>query len=217
MPKVNEMMVKIVKENQPFTRLDLTNDESRYIVHEVLKQQYKAELMEEFMQAGEGISFYLNSIPEQAKDQLLKGVHEEYVTYYEGVTKYFQEEHPTEFAGRFITFLDMCEGPHVETTKEIDPSAFKVAKLAGAYWRGDSNNVMMTRLYAYAFDTKEELKTYLTFLEEAKKRDHRILGQQLKLFTISPLIGAGLPLMQPKGMIMRKEVEDFLWELHEQK
>ena len=217
MPKVNEMMVKIVKENQPFTRLDLTNDESRYIVHEVLKQQYKAELMEEFMQAGEGISFYLNSIPEQAKDQLLKGVHEEYVTYYEGVTKYFQEKHPTEFAGRFITLLDMCEGPHVETTKEIDPSAFKVAKLAGAYWRGDSNNVMMTRLYAYAFDTKEELKTYLTFLEEAKKRDHRILGQQLKLFTISPLIGAGLPLMQPKGMIMRKEVEDFLWELHEQK
>ncbi|MDR0608144.1 MAG: hypothetical protein LBG52_07590, partial [Candidatus Peribacteria bacterium] len=160
MPKINEMMVKIVKEGQMFTRLDTTNEESEYIIKEVLKQQYKAELRDEFAAAGERISFYLNSIPETAKDALLKGVHEDYVKYYEGVTKYFQEKHSEAFADRFITFLDMCEGPHVESTKEIDPSAFKVAKLAGAYWRGDEKNVMMTRLYAYAFTTKEELKEY---------------------------------------------------------
>ena len=217
LPKINEMMVKIVKEGQTFTRLDTSNQESEHIVTEVLKQKYKAELRDEFAAAGEGISFYLNSIPMAAKDSLLKGVSEEYVKYYEGVTKYFQEKHAAEFEGRFITFLDMCEGPHVESMKEIDPAAFKVAKTAGAYWRGDSKNVMMTRLYAYAFETKEELKEYLHFLEEAKKRDHRVLGQQLKLFTISPLIGAGLPLLQPNGMIIRKEVEDYLWELHQSK
>ena len=76
---------------------------------------------------------------------------------------------------------------------------------------------MMTRVYAYAFDTKDELKDYLNFLEEAKKRDHRVLGQKLKLFTISPLVGAGLPLLQPNGMIVRKEVEDYLWEIHQNK
>jgi threonyl-tRNA synthetase len=184
------MMVKIVKEGQIFTRLDTTNEESKYIVEEILKQKYKAELRDEFAAAGEGISFYLNSIPMSAKDALLKGVNADYVKYYEGVTTYFQEKYPSEFKDRFITFLDMCEGPHVESMKEIDPAAFKVAKTAGAYWRGDSNKVMMTRLYAYAFETKEELKEYLNFLEEAKKRDHRVLGQQLKLFTISNLIGA---------------------------
>ena len=217
LPNIQDMMVKIVKESQTFTRLDVSNEESKYIVEEVLKQRYKAELRDEFASAGEGISFYLNSIPTVAKENLLKGSNDEYVKYYEGVTSYFQEKHPIEFTDRFITFLDMCEGSHVESTKEIDPSAFKVAKVAGAYWRGDSNNVMMTRLYSYAFENKEGLKKYLNFLEEAKKRDHRILGQKLKIFTMSPLIGAGLPLLQPNGMIIRKEVEDYLWELHEKK
>ena len=76
---------------------------------------------------------------------------------------------------------------------------------------------MMTRVYGLAFDTKEELQAHLTMLEEARKRDHRILGQKLKLFTISPLVGSGLPLLQPHGMIIRKEVEDYLWELHKDK
>lgn len=215
--KVQDMMIKIIKEGQTWTRLDLSNEESKYIVEELMKQKYKAEMRDEFSAAGEGISFYVNSIPSVAKENLLKGIDENYLKYYEELTKYFQEKHPEEFKDRFVTFLDMCEGPHVESMKDIDPSAFKVAKVAGAYWRGDSNNVMMTRLYAYAFETKQELKDYLSFLEEAKKRDHRVLGQKLKLFTMSPLIGAGLPLLQPNGMIIRKEVEDYLWELHEKK
>ena len=73
---------------------------------------------------------------------------------------------------------------------------------------------MMTRLYVLAFENKEELKAHMTMLEEAKKRDHRILGQQLKLFTISPLVGAGLPLLQPNGMTIRAEIEIYLRELH---
>lgn len=217
LPKIQEMMTKIIKENQPFTRLDVSDEESKFIVEKILKQKYKAEMRDEFASNGETISFYLNSIPEAAKDALLKWVNQDYIEYYEEVSQYFQEKYKSEFEGRFITFLDMCEWPHVESTKDIEIWTFKVAKTAWAYRRWDSKNVMMTRIYAYAFETKDELKDYLNFIEEAKKRDHRILGQKLKLFTISPLIGAGLPLMQPKWMIMRKEVEDFLRELHEQK
>jgi threonyl-tRNA synthetase len=193
----------------------VSNEESEYIVNEVLKQKYKAELRDEFAAAGEGISFYLNSIPMAAKENLLKGVNEDYVKYYEEVTEYFQDKHPNEFKDRFITFLDMCEGPHVESIKEIDPSAFKVAKLAGAYWRGNSNNVMMTRLYAYAFETKEELKKYLELLEEAKKRDHRILGEKMQIFTFDDEVGPGLPLWLPNGAIIVEEIEKLAKETEE--
>lgn len=114
-------------------------------------------------------------------------------------------------------FVDLCAGPHIDSAKEIDGDIFKLERLAGAYWKGDSNNKMLTRIYGLAFATKEELAAYLTQQEEAKKRDHRVLGKQLKLFTISSLVGAGLPLMQPNGMIIRKEIEDYLWELHKDK
>jgi threonyl-tRNA synthetase len=125
------------------------------------------------------------------------------VSYYKNVTQQGKE-----------TYEDLCRGPHVEKMSELDENSFKLEKLAGAYWRGDSKNKMLTRIYAVAFDTREELESYVKMMEEAKKRDHRILGAKLKLFTLSPLIGAGLPLMQPNGMIIRKEIEDYLWELH---
>lgn len=111
-------------------------------------------------------------------------------------------------------FSDLCAGPHVADAKEIDASAFKLERLAGAYWRGDEKNVMLTRIYGLAFGSKEELAAYELQQEEARKRDHRKLGKELNLFTLSDLVGAGLPLMQPKGMIVRKEIEDYLWDLH---
>lgn len=111
-------------------------------------------------------------------------------------------------------FVDMCQGPHVDQTSRIDENAFKIEKIAGAYWRGDSTKKMLTRIYAFAFDTREELDAHVKMLEEAKKRDHRILGKKLKLFTISDLVGSGLPLMQPRGMIIRKAIEEYLWDLH---
>jgi threonyl-tRNA synthetase len=111
-------------------------------------------------------------------------------------------------------FLDLCRGGHVENTSEIPADGFKLDKIAGAYWRGDEKNQQLQRIYGLAFESNEALKDYLTLIEEAKKRDHRVLGKQLKLFTISDLIGAGLPLIQPKGMIIRKAIEDYLWELH---
>ncbi|MDD4151351.1 MAG: threonine--tRNA ligase [Candidatus Gracilibacteria bacterium] len=111
-------------------------------------------------------------------------------------------------------FIDMCAGPHIEKMSQLDENAFKLEKIAGAYWRGDSSKKMLTRIYGLAFDTREELENHVKMMEEAKKRDHRILGKKLKLFTISDLVGAGLPLFQPAGMIIRKELENYLWELH---
>jgi threonyl-tRNA synthetase len=85
-------------------------------------------------------------------------------------------------------FIDMCAGPHVAKMSQIDENAFKLDKIAGAYWRGDSSKKMLTRIYGLAFDTKEELENHVRMMEEAKKRDHRILGKKLKLFTISDLV-----------------------------
>lgn len=114
-------------------------------------------------------------------------------------------------------FTDLCAGPHVESMDEIKNAAWKLERIAGAYWKGDADNKMLTRIYGLAFETKEDLAAYEKQQEEAKKRDHRKLGKELKLFTISELVGAGLPLMQPKGMVIRKEIEDYLWELHSNK
>lgn len=111
-------------------------------------------------------------------------------------------------------FLDLCRGGHVEDVSRIDPASFMLSRLAGAYWRGDEKNKMLTRIYGLAFESKEALDAHLHMLEEAKKRDHRKIGAELKLFTTSPLVGAGLPLFQPKGALVRREIENYLWELH---
>ena len=116
------------------------------------------------------------------------------------------------------TFTDLCRGGHSEhPNKDIDASAFKLDKVAGAYWRGDEKNKMLTRVYGLAFDTAEDLAAYQTQLEEAKKRDHKKLGVEMKLFSISPLVGSGLPLLQPKGALIRREIEEYLWALHKNK
>ncbi len=114
-------------------------------------------------------------------------------------------------------FDNLCSGPHVEKLAEIDKNAFSLERVAGAYWLGDAKNNQLTRIYGFAFETREELDKHLRMLEEAKKRDHRILGKTLKIFTVSDLVGSGLPLMQPKGMIIRKHIEDYLWDLHKKK
>lgn len=111
-------------------------------------------------------------------------------------------------------FFDLCRGGHIENAKDIKEGSFKLEKVAGAYWRGSEKNKMLTRIYGLAFLTKEELEQFTFQQEEALKRDHRKLGKELKLFTLSDLVGAGLPMLQPKGMIIRKEIEDYLWDLH---
>jgi threonyl-tRNA synthetase len=115
-------------------------------------------------------------------------------------------------------FTDLCRGGHVENPKEeIAMDAFKLDKIAGAYWRGDEKNPMLTRIYGLAFDTKEELVAYELQIAEAKKRDHRKIGKELGLFSFSELVGPGLPLWSPKGTILRNEIDNLVWELRKEK
>jgi len=109
-------------------------------------------------------------------------------------------------------YFDLCRGGHCENPKE-DLKYFKILSLAGAYWRGDEKNKMLTRIYGTCFPSKEEIDGYLTMMEEAKKRDHRKLGAQLDLFSFSPLVGPGLPLFSPKGAALRRLLEDFVWQI----
>jgi threonyl-tRNA synthetase len=113
-------------------------------------------------------------------------------------------------------FTDLCRGPHVENTGKINPSAIKLLNVAGAYWRGDEHNPQLQRIYGTAWKTKQQLDEYLWKLEEAKKRDHRKLGKELDLFSISEEVGAGLILWHPKGGLIRKIAEDFMRARHEQ-
>ena len=109
-------------------------------------------------------------------------------------------------------FMDLCRGPHLPRSGRV--KAFKLLSIAGAYWRGNEKNKMLQRIYGTAFDTKEELKAYLDYLEEVKKRDHRKLGKELDLFSISEEIGPGLILWHPNGAIIRKTIEDFWRDEH---
>ena len=118
---------------------------------------------------------------------------------------------------RTADFVDLCEGPHVENTGEIPVDAFAIVRVAGAYWKSDESRDQLTRITGIAFESKAALEKYLWQQEEAKKRDHRKLGKELKLFTLSDLVGSGLPLLQPNGMIIRQEIENYLWSLHRMK
>jgi threonyl-tRNA synthetase len=111
------------------------------------------------------------------------------------------------------SFLDMCEGPHVHHAGEVPLDAFKIRNIAGAYWRGDSRNVMMTRIYVWAFGSREELDTHIKAHHEALERDHKKLGKELDLFSIDDEIGKGLPLWLPNGTVVRDELEKLMREL----
>jgi threonyl-tRNA synthetase len=111
-------------------------------------------------------------------------------------------------------FTDLCRGGHIENANEIHPDAFKLSRTAGAYWRGDEKNKMLTRIYGLAFGSKKELEDYEHMMEEAEKRDHRKLGKELGLFIFSDLVGPGLPIYTPKGNIIRNEIVDYSRELN---
>ncbi|MGW8184814.1 MAG: threonine--tRNA ligase [Candidatus Moraniibacteriota bacterium] len=111
-------------------------------------------------------------------------------------------------------FTDLCRGPHLESTKEINSQAFKLTKISGAYWRGDEKNIQLQRIYGVIFSDKKELKEYLKQQEEAKLRDHRKLGRELDLFHIDEKVGLGLPLWHPKGAMLWRVIEDFWYKEH---
>ena len=212
---LQKMMTKIIKENQPFQRIDLDYDQAKQIIS-MLGEQFKIELIDEFKANGETkFSYYINTIPTAAKDNLLKGSPQEYITKYEKITEYFSniENWTLKIENSFITFIDMCEWPHVDNTKEINPDAFKLEKIAGAYWRGSEKNPMMTRIYGLAFEDKEALKTYIELMEEARKRDHKVLWPKFDIFSFSEY-GPGFPFFHNNGVMILNELQKYWREVH---
>ncbi|MFW7433179.1 threonine--tRNA ligase [Vagococcus carniphilus] len=163
LPRIEEEMMKIVKENNPIVRKEVSREEAL----EIFKgDPYKEEL--------------INDLPAD-----------------EVITVYDQGD-----------FVDLCRGVHVPSTGRIQ--VFKLLSVAGAYWRGNSNNKMMQRVYGTAFFDKKELKDYLKMREEAKERDHRKLGKELDLFMVNPDVGSGLPFWLPKGATIRRVIERYI-------
>ncbi len=111
------------------------------------------------------------------------------------------------------SFVDMCEGPHVDHTGELPPDCFKIKSLAGAYWRGDHRNTMMTRVYVWAFGSRVALEAYVKAWKDAQERDHKKLGKELDLFVVDELIGKGLPLWLPNGTVVRDQLQKLMEEL----
>lgn len=184
---IEKKMRGIIAQKQQFERFELPVDEAIAWAKDA-QQPYKLELLNDLRRAGTTVAKDLNA---DELGTIAKGDSEvENVSFY-----------------RNGTFTDLCRGPHVSSTNEV--GAFKLMRVAGAYWRGNENNPQMQRLYGVAFATQEDLDHHLHMLEEAKARDHRKLGKELDLFSSSQLIGAGLPLFSPRGTILRDKVEQL--------
>jgi threonyl-tRNA synthetase len=185
--KIEAEMQKIIKENVPFERFELPVDEAIAWAQQA-GQPYKEELLNDLKRAGTTVAKDLNA--------------EELGTIADGDAAVANVSFY-----RNGDFTDLCRGPHVESTGKV--GAFKLMRVAGAYWRGKDSNPQMQRLYGVAFETPKELRKHLDMLEEAKKRDHRRLGQELDLFLFSDMVGSGLPLFTPRGTILRDQLADF--------
>ncbi|MEL6149503.1 MAG: threonine--tRNA ligase [Chloroflexota bacterium] len=177
---VEKRMRKLASQQHEFVYNEVTPDEAREIFKD---QPYKLELIEDLV-AGR-VDDNGNELAAPA----------------EKITTYTQD-----------TFTDLCRGPHVASTKDINAKAFSISykPVAGAYWRGNAENDQLTRVYGTAWETPDDLKEYLRLLEEAKKRDHRTVGEKQKLFTINQLVGKGLILWKPNGAILRDTLERWL-------
>ncbi len=166
-PKIEEEMMKIVKENLPIKRQEITVIQAKKLFK---NNPYKIELINELKKKGEKITTYTTG----------------------------------------KEFISLCSGPHITSTGQI--GAFKLLSIAGAYWHGSEKNKMLTRIYGTCFPTQKELEAYLLQQQEAEKRDHRKLGKDLDLFVFADIVGKGLPMLTPKGTVIRKELEKFVIE-----
>ena len=180
-------MQKIIEQNLPFVRQEIKAQDALKLFKKI-NQPYKVELIKDITK-------------ERAKT--LKITKQKAVQ--TKVSIYRQND-----------FVDLCRGPHLASTGKINPRAFKLTKIAGAYWKGDEKRPMLQRIYGVAFETPKELRQYEAKIKEIEKRDHRKIGQDLDLFSIIDEVGAGLPLWHPKGAILRKVIEDY-WKKEHQK
>ena len=191
--KIEKEMRHIIARDLPFTHRDVPVDEAIAWAKET-DQPYKVELLNDLKRSGTTIA------KELAGEAL--GSAAEGESKVKTVSLYSQGD-----------YTDLCRGGHVESTGKV--GAFKLLRVAGAYWRGDETRPQMQRLYGVAFATQAELDSYLQMREEAKKRDHRKLGKELDLYTMSPLVGVGLPLFTPRGTILRDKAAQLSNQLRE--
>ena len=187
--KIEKAMRRIIAESQDFVRSEVSIEDAINWAKEN-NQPYKLELLNDLKNAGTTNAKIL------AEGDFELGDGAETVSFYTNGS-----------------YKDLCRGPHLSNTKEV--GAFKLMRVAGAYWRGDEKNPQMQRLYGVAFETQEELDDYLRKMEEAKKRDHRKLGKELDLYTVSPLVGIGLPLFTPRGTILRDVLANYSNQLRQ--
>lgn len=192
-PKIEAEMKQVIAADLPFEKSEKSIDDAIAWAKEA-KQPYKEELLNDLKRTGTTVAKDLDSAE--------LGLPTDGVSQVESVSFYTNG-----------AFTDLCRGPHVASTGKV--GAFKLMRVAGAYWRGKEDNPQMQRLYGVAFATEEELKKHLELLEEAKKRDHRKLGKEMDLFTISDLVGPGLPIFTPRGTILRNQLIRFSEELQE--
>ena len=191
--KIEKMMRKIIAENQDFVCKKCSIQDAIAWAKES-NQPYKEELLNDLKRSGTTVARDL--------DAAEMGTISDGDAALDEVTFYTNGD-----------FTDLCRGPHVANTSDI--GAFKLMRVAGAYWRGNENNPQMQRLYGVAFATQEELDDYLDKLELAKQRDHRKLGRELDLYTMSPLVGAGLPMFTPRGTVLRDVVAQYSNQLRQ--
>jgi threonyl-tRNA synthetase len=191
--RIEQKMHELKAEHLRYEKLEVPLDEAMAQM-KAADQPYKVELLQLLKEKGS------TAIAEETGDAAALGSEDG-----PGVTSVFLY--------RTGEFLDLCRGPHLADTGEV--GAFKITNVAGAYWRGKESNPQLQRIYGVAFPTEGELQKHLEFLEEAKKRDHRKLGQELDLFVFSELVGSGLPLFTPKGTLIRRLLEEFVQSLQE--
>ena len=187
LPRIEQEMKKIIRQKLPFSRKRISLTEAKKLFKK-LGQKYKLELLRDLEKYGTTVESQKIKI----KSKRLKARKIKTVTIYQ--------------VGDFI---DLCRGPHVKNTKDL-PLSFQLRRVSGAYWRGNEKNPMLTRIEGVAFASASELSDYLKKIEEAEKRDHRILGEKLDLFHIDKEIGPGLILWHPKGALIKKIIEDYV-------
>ncbi len=191
--KIEKEMRKIISADYSFDRSEKAIDDA-IVWAKDRSQPYKLELLNDLKRAGTTVAKEL--------DPAMLGAESNTDSKIENVSFYTDGD-----------FTDLCRGPHSPSTGAV--GAFKLMRIAGAYWRGNEKNPQMQRLYGVAFATKEELDNHLNMLEEAKKRDHRKLGREMDLFIFSDLVGAGLPIFTPRGTVLREELSRLSNELRE--
>ncbi len=187
--KIEKVMKRIISESQDFVYSELPIEDAIAWAKDN-NQPYKLELLEDLKNSGTTNTKIL------AEGDFETGNGVDTVSFYTN--------------GNYV---DLCKGPHLDNTKEV--GVFKLIRVAGAYWRGDENRPQMQRLYGVAFETQQELDDYLDKMEQAKARDHRKLGRELDLYTISPLVGAGLPLFTPRGTVLRDVLASYSNQLRQ--